>query len=192
MTEAYPLHWPAGWPRTKNPRRSKFDVSFEKARQELTWEIERMGGRYPVISTNIPTRRDGYPLASAKEPNDSGVAVYFERKGKQMVFACDRWDKVKDNLRAVQKTIDAMRGIDRWGASEMMERAFSAFEALPPPRSPWTVLGLRPGAHVDDINEAYRLQAKKAHPDAGGSTDAMAELNRARDAALRQVQGVAA
>jgi len=34
------------------------------------------------------------------------------------------------------------------------------------------------------IEAAYRERAKKAHPDTGGSTDAMAELNRARQEAL--------
>ena len=186
MTQAYPLAWPQGWPRTAKPQRSRFDVTPDKAMQELVWEIQRMGARYPVISTNVALRRDGRPYAGAKpDGNDAGVAVYFERKGKQMVFACDRWDRVQDNMRAIQKTIDAMRGIERWGASDMMERAFSAFEALPPPKSPWDILGVPKGSDKDAINAAYRRKAQGAHPDRGGSDGAMAELNRARDEALR-------
>lgn len=185
MTEAYPLAWPQGWPRTKSPQRSRFEVSFERARQELTSEIGRLGGRYLVISTNVELRRDGNPYASAKRPDDSGVAVYFERNGKQMVFACDKWDLVKDNLRAIQKTIEAVRGIERWGASDMMERAFSAFEALPPPMQWWQVLGVSPKASADEIDQAFRRKARLAHPDVGGSNAAMAELNKARAEALQ-------
>lgn len=189
VADAYPLAWPQGWPRRTRAETSRFGGSFDSNRQELEWEIERMGGRYVVISTNIPLRRDGRPYASqANKPdnNDHGVAVYFERDGKQMVFACDRWNRVQDNMRAIQKTIDAMRGIERWGASEMMERAFSAFEALPPPRSHWSILGLKPGASLDDIRIAYRALAAKAHPDAGGSHAKMAELNAARDHAIAE------
>lgn len=192
MAEAYPLHWPAGWPRTKTPQRSQFKVTQDRARQELQREIERLNGRYMVISTSFPLRRDGNPFASGKpDGGDTGVAVYFERKGKQMVFACDRWDRPQDNMRAIQKTIEAMRGIERWGASDMLERAFSAFEALPAPGTPakrsWReVLGFPPGSSPDreGIEIAYRSKAKKAHPDAGGSNDAMAELNAARQAAI--------
>jgi DnaJ-class molecular chaperone len=37
------------------------------------------------------------------------------------------------------------------------------------------------------IETRYRDLAKRLHPDAGGSTAAMAELNAARDQALREV-----
>lgn len=162
MVERFPLHWPGGWPRTRTPQRSRFDVSFVSARYGLFDEIGRMGGRYIVLSTNIELRKDGLPYANQPEPRDSGVAVYFERKGKQMVFACDRWDRVKDNMRAIQKTIEAMRGIERWGASDLLERAFSAFQALPPPgqiKRTWReVLGFPPDAtpRREDIERAYR------------------------------------
>ncbi|TKT80028.1 J domain-containing protein [Aquamicrobium sp. LC103] len=196
MAEAYPLHWPAGWPRTEQPQQSRFDVSFTAARDGLMEQIRLLNGRYPVLSTNIELRRDGLPYSNQRSPEDTGVAVYFERKGKQMVFACDRWKTVKDNMRAIQKTIEAMRGIERWGASDMLERAFSAFEALPAPgataRRSWReVLGFPPSARPDreGIEVAYRSEAKRAHPDAGGSTEAFTELQQARDEALRAVGG---
>lgn len=182
--DSYPLAWPHGWPRTKEPQRSRFDGTFARIRDDLMAEISRLGGRYVVLSTNIPLKRDGMPYANQREPDDPGVAVYFERRGRSMVFACDKWSTVKDNMRAIHKTIEAIRGIERWGASEMMERAFQAFEALAPPATCWSILGVRPGATADEINAAYRRAAREAHPDAGGSTDRMAELNRARDDAL--------
>lgn len=190
MAEAFPLHWPQGWPRTKEPQRSRFDVTFGRARDGLFNEIAMMGGSYPVLSTNIELRRDGLPYAQQREPADAGVAVYFMRKGKQMVFACDRWDRARDNVRAIEKTIEAMRGIERWGASDMLERAFSAFVALPSSKRTWReVLGFPPQSRPDRdaIEAAYRSKAKAAHPDTGGSNDAMAELNAARAEAQKAV-----
>src|SRR5579871_5171732 len=94
---AYPLKWPEGWPRAKSRMYSPFKMPVEKSRQHLLDEIERMGGKLPVITTNARLRTDGAPRAD-ENPTDSGVAVYFQRKGKTMVFACDRWWLVKENL----------------------------------------------------------------------------------------------
>jgi hypothetical protein len=190
--EAYPLAWPAGWPRSIRKVSAPFRLSFAKARDDLMNELRLMGARYPVLSSNVPLRRDGLPYAGQKEPEDSGVAIYFMWQGKQMTFACDRWDKVGDNVRAIGKTIEALRGIERWGASDMMERAFSAFEALPAPDgvvtlSCWQILDLEPGASELEIERAYRAKAKAAHPDAGGSRLEWDQLRAAYDQAKRAV-----
>lgn len=174
--EAFPLAWPAGWARTALRKSARFDMSMATARDHLMNELRIMGARYPVLSTNVALRRDGLPYANQPEPSDPGVAVYFEWHGKQMTFACDRWDKVRDNVRAIGKTIEAIRGIERWGASDMMERAFSAFEALPPPGggvslSCWAVLDIPAGSPVSDIERAYRAKAKDAHPYRGGTRE---------------------
>jgi hypothetical protein len=138
-TEAYPLQWPPGRKRTDSWRRenAKFDVTFTRARDNIVAEIGRLAGRYPdpqiVISTNIALRRDGLPLANQRQPDDPGVAVYFLYKKRQMSFACDRWRKIEHNMQAIAKTIEALRGISRWGTGDMLEAAFTGFTALPPP-----------------------------------------------------------
>lgn len=185
MTEAYPLKWPDGWKRTRNPKRSRFSVTMAHAIEDVRREVSLMAGRYPLISSNVPLRRDGLPYSSTREPEDPGVAVYFQNGDKQMVFACDQWDRVKDNLRAIAKTIEALRGIDRWGASDMMERAFSAFEALPPPTD-WrdTFKGCRT---ADDVQREFRRKAKECHPDSGGNASAFARLTEHYELAKREL-----
>lgn len=199
--EAYPLQWPAGRARTGtySRERAKFEVSFARARDNIIREVNLLtGGRlgpepYTVISTNIALRRDGLPLASQRQPDDPGVAVYFTYKKRQMSFACDRWQRIEHNMQAIAKTIEALRGIARWGTGDMLEAAFTGFTALPSPSATRTwreVLGFTPTDYVsrDLVRAAYRRLASVHHPDKGGSDAAMAELNRAQDEALQAVQ----
>jgi hypothetical protein len=181
-----PLAWPVGWKRTIYKNRSLFKTSFEKARRQVFKELKLMGvPDYNVIlSTNVPLRRDGFPYSGLAQPKDSGVAVYFRYKEKPMVFACDTYTKIEDNLYAVAKTIEALRGIKRWGASDMMERSFSGFQALPAPKPKikmdwWDVLNIPMASNPEQIRTAYLRLASEYHPDRGGDPNKMAEINAA-------------
>lgn len=196
---AHPLQWPTGRPRTQHYERenAKFDVTFARARDNIIAEVKLLtGGRWgqdplTVISTNIALRRDGLPLAGQRAPDDVGVAVYFTYKNRQMSFACDRWLKIEHNMQAIAKTIEALRGIARWGTGDMLEAAFHGFMALPEPaakRSWREVLGIGPSINItyDILRTFFRQAASIAHPDrAGGSHDAMAAVNAAYEEAKK-------
>ena len=190
--EAYPLYWPEGWPRTENNKRchSPFRVTQDRAQSGLMREIKLLGGRSVVLSTNIRLRRDGMPYASQRSPEDRGVAVYFQYKEKPMVFACDKYLQIGDNIHAIGKTIEALRGIERWGASDMMERAFTGFVALEnDTKETWQdVLQVRDNYTLEECELNYKSLARDAHPDKpGGSNEAMQKLNWARDCARREL-----
>lgn len=191
----YPLQWPAGWPRSKTQCKSAFSTGMDKATRNLLNEIRLLGGRLPVISSNAQYRLDGMPYARQSNLGDTGVAVYFQRKGQPMAFACDSYWTIHDNIHAIGKTIEALRAIERYGASDMMERAFTGFLELPAPiaagmKRPWReVLEFGNGpANEAEIRRNYRILASDHHPDKGGSAAKMAELNVARDEALKEVQ----
>lgn len=191
MAEAFPLSWPHGYPRTEDWKRRRSDFkafSFAQARDSLMAEIRRLGARNPVLSTNVPLKRDGLPYANQGPLKDPGVAVYFTRghgaKERQLVLACDRWNRIEDNMRAIERTIDAMRGMERWGCSDMLDRAFTGFTALPPPpparNTWWEILGFdRSSVSLEACEDAYRTLIRRAHPDLGGSHEAAQRLNNA-------------
>jgi hypothetical protein len=194
MVEAYPLYWPVGWKRTPGPHRlpGRFRLTFAKARDELLDELDRMGAQQIVLSTNIPVRRDGLPYAGQREPEDSGAAVYFVRKGKPLCFACDRYEMAKDNINAIKHTIDALRGIERWGASDMLERAFRGFAALPDgsQQKHWReVLGFTAEQRVtaDVLEVRFKDLARVWHPDVGGDGVRFGEISAARDRARLEI-----
>lgn len=195
MKEAYPLHWPAGYQRTAVHRRrpSQFKQSMDRAQKFLREEIKRLGGRDLIVSTNLPLRLDGllYSDWMKRKIDDPGVAIYFKYKGKDISMCCDQYAAVWENIYALGKGIEALRGMDRWGVSDFLERAFTGFTALPASsaivqRDIWDVLGLssKPGTVVE-LAEAYKSQAKKTHPDAGGTKEAFQELQDAYQKALK-------
>ena len=182
-------------PQPRDPVLGHDVVDVAAARDDVLAELQRLGAREPVVvSTNLRTRLDGLPASNQVEPSDPGAAVYFMLDARETCIAIDRFDRVADNLRAVAKTIEAMRGIERWGGASLVAAAFTGFQALPAPGETsappwWVVLGVAEDASVDEINAAGRAAAGKLHPDKGGDATRFAAAvdawNAGRSARLR-------
>ncbi|WP_259672221.1 J domain-containing protein [Rhizobium sp. NLR22b] len=139
-----------------------------------------------VISSNV--------TLGAEKPSDPGVAVWFVWDGMTVCIPVDRYAKVEANLQAIHHIIEARRTELRHGTLALVRATFTSFAALPAPgaasKRTWRdILGFDPGKVTrEQVDAAYRQASKKAHPDApSGSHDAMAELNRAREEALREI-----
>ena len=201
--QAYPLHWPDGWPRT-HPwerddskyrfRKGRYDQrspfwSFAEARDALLDELDRLGAINAVLSTNYTVRNDGLPRADRRAPDDTGVAIYFQLNGRPQVMACDMHVRAEENMRSLALSIEAMRALERHGGGRMMERAFEGFTALPAPdrvKQWWDVLDLWSDATRADVEEAWKRLRKERHPDTpGGSTTAFQELQAAYEQGQR-------
>lgn len=119
---------------------------------------------------------------------DVGVAVYFTLGGKPHALACDRWTRVEDNCHALELHVEALRGQERWGVGSVAQ-AFAGYAQLPAhgPR-PWReVLGVC--LDTAEVEERFARLALKAHPDRGGTAEAMSELLAARAAARAELGG---
>ncbi len=190
MTQAYPLQWPDGWPRTPAGLRksgNQFVSTFPMARAHLLDELARLGAKNVVISSWLALRQDGSPRADAARMRleDPGVAVYFTLRGRQMVMARDAFASAHANLRSIGLAVAHLRGMERHGGGTMMDRAFEGFVALPAPKS-WREVLNNP-ANLAEAERFYRTRAAEVHPDRpDGSHSAMAELNVAIDAARRE------
>lgn len=201
MTEAFPLSWPIHWPRTPPYKRSNpnFKSMFGREINVIKNEVQLLVGRYAnsslVISTNQPLRKDGYPMASYKISEDPGVAVYFMKNQKQVCIPCDKWVKIEDNLRAVGKTIEAIRGIERWGAKETVDAAFQGFEALPPGTGKTENVMVQKVDYfggftsVEAVQLRYKTLVKKLHPDLGGNQEEFQDM-QAQYEKLRVKHGI--
>ena len=188
-TNSFPLKWPAGKPATPSHKRqhSRFDATIASSRDELLRELKLLGATHVVISSNVRTyERGGKELMYSDQTaakDAPGVAVYYQWDGASYCMACDKWKTVAENLQALNKSINAIRGLDRWGTGDMVKAAFSGFKELPtgrkPVRSCWEILNISVTPNAQKIKEAYRVLAKKYHPDNGGSHHDMTELNGA-------------
>lgn len=215
MNQAYPLAWPDGWKRTEDFRRqdSKFKVTLAAACSDLVSTLRKLGAVGTiVVSTNIPAGRLNsdaalYPKASAeKKVEDPGVAVYWTvREGTHRtltakVMACDSWRTVRENIRALWLALEALLTIRRIKASAVFERAYSAFNVLPPTeeeqapppvkRSWREVLGFTlKVATLHDVKLAYRKLCFMHHPDLeGGNNAKQVELNEAWEEAKKELE----
>lgn len=186
MTDSYPLRWPPGVPRTKNPKRSRFDTPHSKAVKNLFKELRLLKAKNPIISSNLETyTRGNREIPYAKQHvEDSGVAVYFEYEGEQHCIPCDKWKKIGDNIHAVGKTVEAIRGIERWGTYEMMRATFQGFKALPPGTDEeYGVEKVEPEYFKNcntssELKKTFRDLVKVFHSDKGGNDVDMAVINK--------------
>lgn len=196
MIENYPLHWPAGKPRT--PAHKIEPSRFEPGNRptevaNVQSELQRLGAKNVIVSTNLRLRGDGLPYARDRAPTDCGVAVYFDYSGGQKCFACDRWRTIEENLRAIFKSIEAIRGLERWGSKDFVEAAFTGFAALPAPGQqasrPWRSVFDKPSdwkPTIAEVTARYRELAKERQHD----HDRLLELNLAREAANKEAGNV--
>lgn len=115
--------------------------------------------------------------------------IYDRFIRSQPSLCCDKWTDIEANIRALSMSIDAMRGLDRWGVSEILKRVFTGFKALPEKveaKPWWEVLQCTARASKDDIKKAYWRLAKIHHPDNGGSPQAFSELSDAYQFGMSQ------
>lgn len=183
----FPLQWLPQQTRTKYPKLAQFGRhSASRAGDELASELKRLGAKNCIISSNLQRRaRGGGFYADQKNIEDAGVVVYFDLKGTGKAMACDKWDKPEHNLWALFLSVQAIRGLERWGGSELLDGLFTGFMALPdpgksmPPVDTQYFLGLN---DMEDIKQEYRKLVKKMHPDVGGSA---VEFNTMRNQYLQ-------
>lgn len=185
--QAYPLSWPPGFPRSKYREYSRFKTGYDNALRNVQDSLRKFAAdsgkklEHAIMSSNV--------TLTSGSPPDPGVAVWFVWDGMQLCIAVDRYNSVAANLQAIHHIIEARRVELRHGTLHLVKATFQGFQALPAPAGKhWSdILQVSVSATRDVIEANYRRLAKDRHPDAGGSADLMAELNNAREVALREI-----
>jgi len=137
-----------------------------------------MGAKNVILSSN-------YTLG-IENPKDPGVCAYFEWDSGPMAIPCDRWKRISHNIQAIALTVEAMRGMERWGAKHMIKAMFSGFKRLSAGDMTWWIsLGLdNPNVNIETVKARYRDLVKKHHPDTGGNPEDFRRIQIAYETAL--------
>ncbi|MGJ7611093.1 MULTISPECIES: hypothetical protein [unclassified Variovorax] len=188
---AYPLTWPSQFPRKQYPEAGAFKTALPAA-------LKNVQGSLRLFAADSGKKIDGLVISSnvtlgTQKPADPGVAVWFTWDGLQVCIPVDRYRTVEANLQAIHHILEARRVELRHGTLALVRATFQGFVALPAPvtQRHWrAVLGFPADATVNAsmVKERYRTRASSAHPDKGGTTAEMTELNQARDDALKEIQ----
>jgi hypothetical protein len=190
MIAAYPLTWPPMFARAKNREVGRFKSSLSASLKNVLDSLRLFGadsGRKLgeiVISSNV--------TLGVARPADPGVAVWFTWDGLQVCIAVDRYSTVEGNLQAIHHILEARRVELRHGTLALVRASFSGFTALPAPAGERTWREVM--EFVDQatptgaqLKDRYRRMASIRHPDSGGTHESMVELNKAYEAAQREI-----
>jgi hypothetical protein len=194
-------NWPGkrAGPRISSPFRATYGASEDL----LLEELERLEARDVVIEIDVSTsdlRLDGTLRANAK-PQGPRVCLYASTKHGPLMMPCDTFTDWRANIRAIALSLEALRRVDRYGCSATGEQ-YRGWTAIPASTSmttrveaSWDILAREAAGvagseikpeHRDrsTLDRYYREAAKMAHPDAGGTEERMAAVNRARETIL--------
>jgi len=192
------------WPHecSQNRKPAPFRASYVDTLELLERELRHLHATNVVVLADCDARdvrNDGRLRAEARLRTPGIVLVFDSSKGP-LKFPCDRFTHWQHNLRAIALSLEALRQVDRYGVTRRSEQ-YTGWTVLPPACA---ATGAAEWATAEDAARwligiaaanctprdlfvpanlaiAYREAAKRAHPDAGGSSELMARVTAARD-----------
>lgn len=119
---------------------TQFKAKWGATLELLDREIGALKGRDVVIEIDVretDLKLDGTLRANAR-PTSNAVVLAFESKHGPLLYRCDRYvcnyygqgPDWQHNVRAIALTLEALRAVDRYGATETGQQ-YAGFKALP-------------------------------------------------------------
>jgi hypothetical protein len=207
-----PLQWDReSTPVWERRSRSTFKAGWSQTLNLLRRELEHLDAEQVVIEAGFresDIRIDGMPKGNAPQPAHPGVRIAFNSRHGALVYATDTHDYWQHNVRAIALALEALRSVDRYGVTKRAEQ-YRGWKAIgsgtPMPGGPGMTrrqaadfisehaiespLSGRPVFTPDEVFlnpgkaiTAYRIAARRLHPDTGGSAAEFQQLQHAKTA----------
>lgn len=202
--------WPESFRRDASGREgSPFKASYRSTLLLLDRELSALRAKDPTLQLDADPaqiRIDGQLRADAKVDHPGVILSFDTRKHGTLTYSCDKYARNwgatdaawKHNLRAVALGLEALRKVERYGIAERGQQ-YAGYRELgagvpmgPAPMSadaaaevlrdaaawvgPWD-----PFADPEQVVVAFRLAAKRHHPDVGGDSDLFRRITEAKD-----------
>jgi hypothetical protein len=170
---------------------SQFKASWTDTVEQLERELDHLRATDVVMEIAVSARdirKDGMLRADAR-PSHPGVRISFQSASGSLSFTCDTYEQTyawvglpswQANARAIVKTLEALRAVDRYGATKGEQ--YAGFKALGAGTGGIALGGMtrdeaiylldeyadRDWALAQDGPRVYRLARAGAHPDRNG------------------------
>lgn len=168
---------------------TRFSAKWSATMDLLEFELDALKARDVVLEVDVTEgdlRIDGTLRANAR-PSSSAVAIAFESKHGPLIYRCDRFytswahqgPDWQHNVRAIALTLEALRAVDRYGATELGQQ-YTGFKALPAGRAMPASHMTRDAAlevlaqlvdipaehlNLDVLPSIWKSARRRAHPD---------------------------
>lgn len=203
--------WPEGWQDPRRSRTaSPFRATHSDTLQLLDRELRHLGATSVTLQVDASERDcrlDGQLRADAKVRHPGVILTIETKKYGSLVYPCDAftggyWGSRQlagwqANLRAIALGLEALRKVERYGIAERGQQ-YAGYRELPSGIELGAAMTVEAAAQfiaqhawpgdeideqevIDDVDTAFRLAAKRLHPDAGGDPALFRKLTAARD-----------
>lgn len=189
-------------------RSARFRAPWDDTLKLLGREVDLLDGDLIVVQVDADPseiRRDGM-LRHHARVGFPGVRISFTSRHGPLTYATDAYDRWmgsdppgwQANVRAIALALEALRAVDRYGVTHTGEqyRGWTAIEAQPSvmtaDEAARVLAGYASGFDAATIlssaavrTAAYRIAARRTHPDAGGAAADFHRVTEARDVLAR-------
>lgn len=198
--------WPEDWPNAHG-RSCQFSANYSKTLEQLDnelWHLDATDVILQVDATERDCRLDGQLRADAKVGYRGVILSFVTPKFGTLTYPCDTFEGVayknipgwQANLRAITLGLESLRTVERYGIADRGQQ-YAGYAELP------SGIALGSAMTVDEAAEfigehaewqvpfdpttpswvasAFRVAAKKLHPDHGGDPDLFRKLIQAKD-----------
>lgn len=162
-------------------RKAPWGATWSRTLDDLARELDWLSARDVVLELDVVAgkiRRDGMLKADARVGHP-GVRLSFQSPHGAMSFTCDTYlPDWRTNVRAIALTLDRLRAVDRYGATQGQQ--YAGFAALPSGSGAVAMGGMttdeavriiddhQPGdwtRHGESGRRAWRRALAATHPD---------------------------
>ncbi len=143
-------------------KRSPFDSHWTTTLDDLERELRMLNARGVILECDVlerEIRNDGMLRADARPSTPVVRLAFTTPKHGDLVYPGDRFNRWKDNVRAIALGLEALRKLERYGIAGRSQQ-YLGFKALPAGRAP---------ADLMSTDEAYDIIVSA--PKLGGNAD---------------------